>query len=502
MTRRGSGIGDWFDERTGFRQWRRRVLSEPVPAGTGWWFTLGWLALIGIVVEVASGLGLALVYAPTSDHAWDSVRLLETSGTASALLRGLHYWGAGLVVAAALLHLARAAVLGSYRRPREVTWWTGLALLVLLLALAATGAVLPWDQRAYWSMAAMLGAASVTPWYVAHVIVLPALVAILVAKHLYLVWRHGLSGPATPQPGPARPFAPDVLRRIGVVLIAAAAVLVLLAWWGAPALQPPADPATRAYVSRPDWYFVGLVEATAPWPAGARVGVAIGLIAAAGLFLVLLPWLDRARTREAGARRRVLVPLAVLLGLWVVATAWGLRATPRVDAAAWNVQEIAGAALMQTGPRCARCHVTGSVAPIEPGHILRTQDWLSMHVADPEVLAPGLREPPIVNPADSRAMLAALARLRSGPPPTVDEGTVHLYTLASRYCIDCHQIDGVGVPKGPDLSHAGLKFSAATIEQWIADARQMRAETTMPPFAGFMDGADIRALAEWLAQRK
>jgi mono/diheme cytochrome c family protein len=107
-----------------------------------------------------------------------------------------------------------------------------------------------------------------------------------------------------------------------------------------------------------------------------------------------------------------------------------------------------------------------------------------------------------VNQADSRAILAALARLRAGAPPAVDAGTLHVYTLLSRFCVDCHQLDGTGGTRGPDLSHAGLKSGAATLEQRITDAHDSRPDTPMPAFSGLIDPADIRALAEWLGQRR
>jgi ubiquinol-cytochrome c reductase cytochrome b subunit len=496
-------MGNWLDDRTGIRSWRRRVLDEPMPAGTGWWFTLGGLLLFGLFVQAASGIALALFYVPTADHAWDSVHFILTRVRGGAILRGLHYWGAGLVMASAALHLARVVFFGSYRRPREVTWLTGLGLFALLLGLAITGAVLPWDQRAYWSIGVVFRATALTPWYVIHVIALPAVVVILTAKHLYLIWRHGISGPVTLHSGPAQRFYPNQVRRIRVVVLAAAVVLGVLAWKGAPTLQPPADVATRGYVPRPDWYFLGAGEAARLVPAAVRAAAGWLVAGVVTVFLVLLPWLDRARTRESGPRWRVLVPFAAILGVALALTAWGVRDVPRVDQNAWNFQEIAGAALIQSGDRCVRCHRSGGVAaPVEAGHIVRPPGWLTMHVADPEVLAAGIREAPFVNQADSRAMLAALSHLRSSSPPAVDAATLRIYTLLSRFCVECHQLDGAGGTRGPDLSHAGLKFDATTLEQRITDAHDVRPDTPMPAFSGIIDPADIKALAEWLAQRK
>jgi quinol-cytochrome oxidoreductase complex cytochrome b subunit len=86
-------LANWLDERTGIRELRHRVLGEPLPAGTGWWFTLGGLVLFGLFVQVITGIGLALFYVPAADQAWDSIRFVETRVRGGAFLRGLHYWG-------------------------------------------------------------------------------------------------------------------------------------------------------------------------------------------------------------------------------------------------------------------------------------------------------------------------------------------------------------------------------------------------------------------------
>ena len=152
MSRRLASIGAWLDDRTGWRTLRRHLLEEPLPAGTGWWFTLGSLLLFGLGIQVVTGIVLALYYAPTPDHAWDSVRYVTTDVRAGTFLRGLHHWGASLVVIAAALHLVRVVFFGSYQKPREMNWLIGLALLVFTLGLSFTGYLLPWDPLASWAV--------------------------------------------------------------------------------------------------------------------------------------------------------------------------------------------------------------------------------------------------------------------------------------------------------------------------------------------------------------
>jgi len=158
-----AGLVDWLDDRTGFRKLRHHALEEPLPAGTGWWFTLGSVLLFGLSVQVLTGIGLALFYAPTPDHAWDSVRYITTGVRGGAFLRGLHHWGASVVVVAALVHLARVVFFGSYRKPREANWIVGLILLQVILAFGLTGYLLPWDQRAYWATVVTINISKLTP---------------------------------------------------------------------------------------------------------------------------------------------------------------------------------------------------------------------------------------------------------------------------------------------------------------------------------------------------
>jgi ubiquinol-cytochrome c reductase cytochrome b subunit len=279
----GSSLLDWLDDRTGFRAIRKHLLDEPLPAGTGWWFTLGSVLLFGLGVQVVTGIALALYYAPTPDHAWDSVRHITTDVRGGHLLRGLHHWGASVVVVAALAHLVRVVFFGSYRKPREVNWIVGLLLLQVILAFGLTGYLLPWDQRAYWAtvvtiniskltpglgefVAALLrggseiGALTLTRWYAAHVLILPPILVGLTVLHLYLMRRHGISGPVHPRAGASQMFFPYQASRDLAMAVIVGIVLTALAWKGAPALEPPADPTSSDYTPRPEWYFLGLFQ--------------------------------------------------------------------------------------------------------------------------------------------------------------------------------------------------------------------------------------------------
>src|SRR5262249_37058844 len=148
------------------------------------------------------------------------------------LVRGLHFWGASFVVIAAGVHLTRVFIFGSYKAPREVTWMSGLVLLLVILGFALSGYLLPWDQKAYWAttvtiniarsapiagewIAALmrggpdLGALTLGRWYAAHVFLLPATALLLMVAHLALIRRHGISGPMRSKDGASHPFFPS-----------------------------------------------------------------------------------------------------------------------------------------------------------------------------------------------------------------------------------------------------------------------------------------------------
>lgn len=527
MSRYAASLADWLDNRTGFRALRRHLLDEPLPAGTAWWFTLGSVLLFGLGVQVVTGIALALYYAPTPDHAWDSVRFVDTGVRGGAFLRGLHHWGASVVVVAAVLHLVRVVFFGSYRKPRELNWIVGLLLLQVILAFGLTGYLLPWDQRAYWAtvvainiskltpiageaMAALLrggpeiGALTLTRWYAVHVLVLPALLAVLVTLHLYLMRRHGISGPVrSPAGRPSQLFFPYQAARDLTMATAVGILLAVLAWQGAPALEPPADPTSSDYVPRPDWYFFGLFQLLKYFPGRLEVIGALVIPGVAMTLLALLPWLDRARTREARRRLAVLLPFTAGAVALVTLTVLGARDRPPARNTAWNVRELGGVVLIETSERCTKCHGPDRVAaPVRAGRITQSQDWLNMHVADPEVIAPGLRLPPESNESELAAFRAALARMRSGAPPAIDEHQRTALALFNRFCIGCHKIEGVGGTDGPDLTHAGANLDPGMIERRIINPLDVQIDAEMPSFAGKIGAEDVRAIAIWLGSRR
>jgi len=214
-------LGNWLDERTGWRQAWGAIFLRQVPK-VNWLYTLGSATLFVAINQIVTGILLTIYYVPTPDQAYDSVQYITTEVSAGWLIRGLHHWGASAMVVLAVLHMLRVILNGSYKFPREMTWVTGVALLLVVLGFSFTGYLLPWDQKAYWATTVgtqiagtppvigdtilrivrggeELTAVTLARFFGVHVWMLPAVLMILVGIHVYLVIRIGIS--AVPKRG-------------------------------------------------------------------------------------------------------------------------------------------------------------------------------------------------------------------------------------------------------------------------------------------------------------
>jgi quinol-cytochrome oxidoreductase complex cytochrome b subunit len=208
-------VGNWLDERIGWRSVWQTIFIRKVPK-VNWWYTLGSATLFVAVNQMITGILLTIYYVPTPDQAYDSVQYITTQVPAGWLIRGLHHWGASAMVLLTVLHMLRVIYYGAYKYPREVTWFTGVGLLVLVMGFGFTGYLLPWDQKAFWATTVGTRIAEVTPlvgdwilrimrggeeltavtlarFFGVHVWFLPAALIGLLGIHLYLVVRIGIS---------------------------------------------------------------------------------------------------------------------------------------------------------------------------------------------------------------------------------------------------------------------------------------------------------------------
>jgi ubiquinol-cytochrome c reductase cytochrome b subunit len=518
---------EWLQSRTGYRDAKHVLLDEPIPPGTGWFFTLGSVLLALLGVQLLTGAFLALYYAPTPDHAYQSLQFI-VSTLPGRLVRGLHHYGSSFIVIAVVLHMIRVVAFGSYKPPREATWLSGLLLLGVILAFSLTGYLLPWDQRAYWATVVTINIARLTPvfgdlvagalqggvtigaltlsrWYAIHVIFLPGALVVLVALHLVLMRRHGISGPVRIRTGDAMPFYPYQAARDVAVVAAVLVALTALAWSGAPALEGPADPSDGTYIPRPEWYFLGLFQLLKYFPGKWEVVGAMVIPGLVALWLGVLPWLDRGPSRDPRQRRVIVGVFTALLAAVVVLTALGWRDRP-INAAVsntWTLREIGGRMLAERGG-CRNCHSESGMAdPLENVSASRGAEWLASHIADPEVIGPGLREPPAPKSEREVAAIVAYARkLSRAPYPGFDTQTETASVVYARFCIGCHVVNGEGGADGPDLSDIGRKHDALYMKRLIADPEAVNPDAEMPSFESRLSQVELDAISTLLASLK
>jgi ubiquinol-cytochrome c reductase cytochrome b subunit len=205
----------WLDERLGLTTIYELVLDRNVPK-VNWWFTLGSATLFLFVLQVVTGIFLAVYYVPSPDSAYDSIQYIMTGVSFGWLMRGIHHWGATLMVIFVFLHMLRTFFMGAYKFPREITWVTGVILLLATLGMGFTGYLLPWNQRAYWATTvgteiagtvplvgdffvrvlrggSELSAVTLARFFSVHIWFLPVVIIGLIGVHLYLVVRLGIS---------------------------------------------------------------------------------------------------------------------------------------------------------------------------------------------------------------------------------------------------------------------------------------------------------------------
>ena len=527
----------WLDSRTGYRSLVKLALDEELPPGTGWTFTTGSVVTMLVGCQFVTGLGLAMYYVPAPSLAYDSVRFIMQDLPIGWLVRGLHYWGASFLVVAAVIHLLRVFLLGSYKAPREVTWLSGVLMLLVILAFALTGYLLPWDQKGYWATTVTiniarssplageflasvmrggpdLGALTLGRWFSAHVFLLPATLTVLIVAHIALMRKHGISGPVAPAPGAGVAFFPRHVAKDTVMMAAVFASLIAVAALVVAPLDEIANPADASYIPRPEWYFLSLFQMLKYFP-GPLEPVATMVIPGMVVgFLLLLPFIDRGEGRHPlRSPRRMLTAALAAIGIGVaVLTGLGVADLPAgKDPNDWGLLPIAGHAIATAdGNICAACHESGGpAAPLEITRLTKDEEWLLAHMADPVAIAPGVRSAgdpapaPVMSRFKAQAVVAYLRREQAGHRAPQVEPSQRLAALTyAESCVVCHRISGEGGTLGPDLTHVGVRRDAAGIKAVIEDAPEMYGETEMPTFRDRLTPEQIDALASYLASRK
>jgi len=324
-----TGLWAWLNHRTGINDVLKTALYEPIPGGARFAYIFGSGLLFVFISQVITGVFLALYYVPSADHAHTTVAYITKAVTAGSFLRSLHAYGSSAMVIVLLLHLSQTYIYGAYKGRREILWLSGCVLFALILGMAFTGYLLPWDQRAYFATAVGTNAASEIPgigesvtkmmrggsemgtltisrFFVAHVFLIPACIFALVASHIFLFRKAGAAGPVNEDP-----FEPKLKtelfypRQVLMDLSLTALLIIglgLLAFFTPMQLGPPANPSDAQYVPRPEWYYLPIFQWLKYWHGAASVIGVLIIPTVVALGIVAVPFLDRSIERRPWKR--------------------------------------------------------------------------------------------------------------------------------------------------------------------------------------------------------
>jgi ubiquinol-cytochrome c reductase cytochrome b subunit len=454
----------WLDDRTGLVKLIKWIADHPAAPGVKWKYVFGSAVLTAFILQVITGIGLMTTYVPSADSAFESLHYITDKAPLGAFLRGMHHWGASMMIVLIGMHVLRVFLMGSFKFPRELNWMTGVLLLATTAAMAFSGQIVRWDQNAVSGIVAasimashvpligtwlarliiggdVVGSYTLSRIFDMHVIVLPFLLVSLVGLHVYLVLRNGVSEPPVRGRGvdPATyrsdyhdmlqkegvPFWPTVVLRDFVFALGVVLVVLLLAWVVGPGeLENPPDPSLINASPRPDWYFWWLFALLALLPHALENFFMVMTPLLIGLVLFSVPLVSNRGERHPARR-----PLAVSAVVFILS---GIAA---LTVAGWN------------------------------------ENW------SPRV--------------DAAPLTADIIGTSSGP---VYEGAMVFNKMA---CLFCHTIEGHGGKRGTDLTRVADRLTRDQLK-----LRIMNGVYNMPVFGRILSTTETENLLEFLSTRK
>jgi ubiquinol-cytochrome c reductase cytochrome b subunit len=470
---------EWLDARLKVGAAIRDTAAHPVPArSASWWYVFGSGALALFLLQVATGICLALVYVPSADEAYRSLQVLNHEQALGWFVRAVHGWGSNFMVAVVLLHMAQVFLFGAFKYPRELTWMVGVVLLVVTLGMAFTGQVLRFDQDAYWGLGILTSIAgrvpllggrivqivlggpiiageTLTRFFALHVFVIPGLLIGSVGVHLWMVLKLGIN--EYPMPGrlvdkdtyvaeyeemvheDGVPFVPVAFRKDLVfsgALIAAVIVCAIVFGPFGPGGAP--DPTIIQTVPRPDYFFLWIFSVAALMPPSLETFALLVGPPLAILALLLMPlW---AGVGEKSWRRRPVAVLAVVLAVlgWATLTHYGRTApwSPVMDA--WSAlpvpaKDLQGrsavvrqGALVFQNKQCRNCHALGDTGGRRGPALDDVATRLTKDQLFRQVLQGGGNMPAYgtnLSPAETTALVAFLETLHPANEPAARDAS-------------------------------------------------------------------------------
>ncbi len=339
----------WADERLQLEDLRSYLRHKTVPMHHSIWYYFGGITLFLFIIQVATGILLLMYYRPTEAAAYASVQYIISEVPFGWLVRSIHAWSANLLIAAAVIHMFSVFFLKAYRKPRELTWVTGMVMLGLFMAFGFTGYLLPWNQLSFFAtkvgtemlnvlpvvgdvlMRMIRGGehvtgATLTRMFGFHIALLPAITTLAITGHLLLVQRQGMSAPLIDKPPRQMPFFPNFILRDLLVWTIVLGVLGTLSLYMPLELGLEADPIASAPVGiEPEWYFLWMFQMLRIFPASVfgldgRLLV-FGVVGLLGFMWILMPWLDRGAAEGRPNRYLQYAGLLILIAVSVL-TVW------------------------------------------------------------------------------------------------------------------------------------------------------------------------------------
>ena len=353
------GIYDWLEFRLQLEKPVKDAALHPVPRNTAsWWYVFGSAAFTLLILQIVTGILLAIVYVPSAGQAWSSLEVLNYQLELGWFLRAVHGWGSNFMVAVVLVHMAQVFMFGSYKYPREFTWILGVFLLLMTLGMAFTGQVLRFDQDAYWGLGIgasitsripfiggslvhlllggpIIAGATLSRFFALHVFVIPGSLLLFAALHVWMVLKLGIN--EWPMPGRVVrrttyleeykklthengvPFVPSALWKDAIFSAAILAAVVVCAYvFGpfGPSGQP--DPTIIHTVPKPDFFFLWIYAALAYLPPAMETPFIL-IVPILGIAILLALPFYAAEGEKSWHRR----PVAVVV-LCTVAITWGV----------------------------------------------------------------------------------------------------------------------------------------------------------------------------------
>ena len=525
-------ILNWVDERTGLVSGLKHFLDEDIPASAGWHQVFGSVALFAFLMQIFSGLLLAVNYAPTPSEAWDSLRYIVTQATAGGLMRSLHHWGASAMIVVVVVHMMQAFLWGAYKKPRETTWMVGVVLLLVTMAFGLSGYLLAWDNRAYWGTVVTTRITSLAPggaillkllgtdgnsigretfsrFYAAHVTLLPLVTLLLVVFHVYLVRKHGV----TPAPGdadrPKKKFYPEQVYKDTVATFLWFAALALMVALVKVPLGHAADPTDTGYVPRPEWYFLFLFQTLKAFNGPMEVFGAIVLPGLAVGSLFLLPFIDRGTMLRIRQRTGAIAIASVGAIGWGALTAAAVVTTPTTieedglaEVRSWQqipASQLTGIAAFRKN-NCGSCHSldgsSGQGPDLTKDISRRPNDWLEMHFQQPDDKTP----PATINGNGIRSLISLVTHRdergidawKNAPPEVVEGASVYI----NNQCGSCHTLNDEGGKRGPVLNGLKQRRERAWVIGHFSDPKKFSPNTGMPSYR--LNPTDLDRLTTYL----